>query len=90
MEGANGRVKEIESLVASQIKIHALTGGVVPEVAAREHVAVIIPLLKTLLGNWKTKPKIDAIAATGGPGLFSSLMVLVITLIVDNIEDQLS
>jgi N6-L-threonylcarbamoyladenine synthase len=75
LEGANGHVREIESLVASQIKIHALTGGVVPEVAAREHVSVIIPLIKTLLGNFKTKPRIDVIAATGGPGLFSSLMV---------------
>ncbi len=75
VEGNGGRVKEIESLVATQMKIHALTGGVVPEIAAREHVGVIIPLLKTLLGDFKIKPKVDVIAATGGPGLFSSLMV---------------
>ena len=36
LEGKNGRVRELESLVASQIDIHAATGGVVPEVAARD------------------------------------------------------
>lgn len=75
VEGKNGRVTEKRSLVASQVALHALTGGVVPEVAAREHVGVIIPLVETLLGKWKTKPKIDALAVTAGPGLFSSLMV---------------
>jgi N6-L-threonylcarbamoyladenine synthase len=75
IEGKNGRVRELESLVASQIDIHAATGGVVPEVAAREHVSAIIPLVSTLLGKWNKKPKIDAIAVTSGPGLFSSLMV---------------
>lgn len=75
IEGKNGRVRELEGLVASQIDIHAVTGGVVPEVAAREHVSAIIPLVSTLLGKWTKKPKIDAIAVTAGPGLFSSLMV---------------
>jgi N6-L-threonylcarbamoyladenine synthase len=75
VEGKDGRVREIESLIASQIDIHAVYGGVVPEVAAREHVHAIIPLVSTLLGNFKTKPKIEAIAVTAGPGLFSSLMV---------------
>lgn len=74
-EGKNGRVRERESLVASQIDIHKLTGGVVPEVAAREHVGAIIPLVSTLLGKWTKRPKLDAIAVTSGPGLFSSLMV---------------
>ena len=75
LEGKNGRVRELESLVASQIDIHAATGGVVPEVAAREHVSAIIPLISTLLGKWNQKPNVDAIAVTAGPGLFSSLMV---------------
>jgi len=75
VEGKNGRVRELESLVASQIDIHAVTGGVVPEVAAREHVSAIIPLVSTLLGKWSKRPNIDAIAVTAGPGLFSSLMV---------------
>jgi N6-L-threonylcarbamoyladenine synthase len=75
VEGKNGRVREIESLVASQIDIHAATGGVVPEVAAREHVSAIIPLVSTLLGKWSKRPNIDVIAVTAGPGLFSSLMV---------------
>ena len=75
VEGKGGRVRELESLVASQIDIHAATGGVVPEVAAREHVGAIIPLVSTMLGKWSQKPSIDAIAVTAGPGLFSSLMV---------------
>jgi len=75
VEGKNGRVRELESLVASQIDIHAATGGVVPEVAAREHVSAIIPLVSTLLGKWSKRPNIDAVAVTAGPGLFSSLMV---------------
>ncbi len=75
VEGKNGRVKEIRSLVSSKLEIHAITGGVVPEIAAREHVGAIIPLLETLLGKWAKKPKIDALAVTSGPGLFSSLMV---------------
>ena len=75
VEGKSGRVRELTSLVSSQIDIHAVTGGVVPEVAAREHVGAIIPLIETLLGTWKKKPKVDAIAVTAGPGLFSSLMV---------------
>jgi N6-L-threonylcarbamoyladenine synthase len=75
IEGKSGKVTEKASLIASQIPIHQATGGVVPEVAAREHVGTMIPLLGTLLGKWSRRPKIDAIAVTSGPGLFSSLMV---------------
>ncbi|MEK7102803.1 MAG: tRNA (adenosine(37)-N6)-threonylcarbamoyltransferase complex transferase subunit TsaD [Patescibacteria group bacterium] len=60
-----------KNLVSSQIAIHAPHGGVVPEVAAREHVATISHLLKEALGD--TRP--DAIAVTGGPGLVTSLLV---------------
>jgi len=75
VRGSGDTVRETRSLVASQAATHAKTAGVVPEVAAREHVGAIIPLLDALLGAWKTPPKLDAIAVTGGPGLFSSLMV---------------
>jgi N6-L-threonylcarbamoyladenine synthase len=73
VEGKGERVVEKESLVASSQTLHAKTGGIVPEVAAREHVGVIVPLLQTMLGT--KRPKIDAIAVTAGPGLFSSLLV---------------
>jgi len=64
--------------LASQVDVHALTGGVVPEVAAREHVRVIGPLIqKTLTESGVKEPEsnIDAIAVTVGPGLIPALVV---------------
>ncbi len=66
----------LSNVVASQIDIHAKTGGVVPEVAAREHVLKMIPVLDeclTLAGL--AIDDIDAIAITKGPGLISSLII---------------
>ena len=59
----------------SQIKLHAEYGGVVPELASRDHVRKMIPLLNELLvqSNLK-KSDIDAIAYTRGPGLMGALM----------------
>lgn len=65
------RFKVLKNLVASQIPIHRKTGGVVPEVAAREHVTVIVPMIKKVFR--KSKP--DLIAVTAGPGLITSLRV---------------
>ncbi len=63
-------------VAASQVLIHRKYGGVVPEVAAREHAVTIIPTLKAALkearAGWK---EIDAIAVTGGPGLNTALLV---------------
>jgi N6-L-threonylcarbamoyladenine synthase len=71
----NGR-KVLSNVIASQIKLHAKTGGVVPEVAAREHVEKIIPVIEKALKDAKTKmEKIDAIAVAYGPGLISSLLI---------------
>lgn len=65
----------VESLLtASQVLVHKKTGGVVPEVAAREHAETIVPLLEKTIGN-PQKPKIDAVAVTAGPGLVTSLRV---------------
>ncbi len=68
--------KVLANVIASQIDIHAKTGGVVPEVAAREHVVKIIPVLDESLEvagcGWED---IDAIAVTQGPGLISSLII---------------
>lgn len=67
----------IESQVtASQILIHRKYGGVVPEVAAREHAVTILPTLRAALARAKkTWVDIDAIAVTGGPGLNTALLV---------------
>lgn len=66
----------LSNVVASQIKLHAKTGGVVPEVAAREHVVKITPVIKEALKKAKiTLRGIDAIAVTAGPGLLSSLLI---------------
>ncbi len=65
---------------ASQIKLHAKWGGVVPELAARMHAENIIPLLDNLFKETKTKPAdLDLIAVTAGPGLITALQVGVVT-----------
>lgn len=68
--------KVLANVIASQVDIHAKTGGVVPEVAAREHVLKIIPVLDECLQivncGWDD---IDALAVTKGPGLISSLII---------------
>ena len=71
----NGRVL-LASTVASQMDIHARYGGVYPEVAARQHVLSILPVIEeTLAKAHLTLENIDAIAATRGPGLAGSLVV---------------
>ncbi|MDA8781992.1 tRNA (adenosine(37)-N6)-threonylcarbamoyltransferase complex transferase subunit TsaD [Porticoccaceae bacterium] len=60
----------------SQVKLHAEYGGVVPELASRDHVRKIIPLLKKVLAEANVgKTDIDGIAYTSGPGLMGALMV---------------
>lgn len=66
----------LSSVIASQIEIHKLTGGVVPEVAAREHVLKVRGVVEQALTDAKlTLDDIAAIAATRGPGLLSSLII---------------
>lgn len=68
--------KVLVNVISSQIDLHALTGGVVPEVAAREHVLKMIPVLDEALEMAKCRWKdIDAVAVTQGPGLISSLII---------------
>jgi N6-L-threonylcarbamoyladenine synthase len=66
--------KILSSQVASQVEIHARYGGVVPEVASRQHILSIIPIIKEAMAKtaWK---EIDGIAVTIGPGLAGSLLV---------------
>jgi N6-L-threonylcarbamoyladenine synthase len=64
------------NIIASQAKLHAKYGGVVPEVAARSHITAIIPTIDQALKKAKTKlAHLDCIAVTQGPGLATSLMV---------------
>jgi N6-L-threonylcarbamoyladenine synthase len=71
----NGR-ELLSSTVASQMDIHARYGGVFPEVASRQHVLSIIPVVEqTLAQSNLTLNDIDAIAVTRGPGLAGSLVV---------------
>ena len=60
----------------SQIKLHAKYGGVVPELASRDHINYIIPLINGLLKDCKINiQNIEAIAYTSGPGLSGALLV---------------
>ena len=71
----NGR-SLLASTVASQMDIHARYGGVYPEVASRQHVLSIIPVIEETLSNAHlTFAEMDAIAVTRGPGLAGSLVV---------------
>jgi len=70
-----GKFKVLSEVVSSQIKIHRKTGGIVPEVAAREHVKDIVPVISKSLNKFNLKKDIDYIAVTSGPGLITSLMI---------------
>ncbi len=60
----------------SQVKIHAEYGGVVPELASRDHVRKLVPLIRNVLGDAGTQPAdIGGIAYTAGPGLVGALLV---------------
>src|SRR3990167_925772 len=60
----------------SQIELHAEYGGVVPELASRDHVRRLLPMIKVVLADADTRPEqIDGIAYTAGPGLIGALMV---------------
>ncbi len=69
-----GRV--LSNVVSSQIEAHAEYGGVVPELAAREHLRNLIPVAHKALSEAEaTTEQVEAVAATQGPGLPSALMV---------------
>jgi N6-L-threonylcarbamoyladenine synthase len=66
----------ISNVVASQIATHQPYGGVVPELASREHLRAIVPVVRQALAeSGKTYESIDALAVTQGPGLAGSLLV---------------
>jgi len=66
----------LSSVVASQIDIHRKYGGVVPELASREHLRRIVPVVREALEQANLSLRdVDAIAVTQGPGLVGSLLV---------------
>ena len=75
----------LSNVVNSQIDIHAEYGGVIPEVAARSHIEVVLPVVKKALADAgctldQSQPNhIDAIAVTHTPGLVGSLLVGTLT-----------
>jgi len=62
--------------LASQIAVHAPFGGIVPELAARDHIRVLLPLVKTVLNEAGCgASRVDGVAYTSGPGLSGALLV---------------
>ncbi|HEX7042168.1 MAG TPA: tRNA (adenosine(37)-N6)-threonylcarbamoyltransferase complex transferase subunit TsaD [Patescibacteria group bacterium] len=75
------KVQLLSNVVASSLSLHAETGGIIPERAAREQIKFIIPVISKALVdaevsfNRENIPNIDEIAITYGPGLIGSLLV---------------
>ena len=66
----------LSSVVASQFSVHGKYGGVVPELASREHLRAIVPVVREALETGGLQfEDLDAVAATSGPGLAGSLLV---------------
>lgn len=71
---ADGRL--VDAVLASQADVHALFGGVVPELASREHLRFFGPLFDDLMARSGKRPSdIDAVAVARGPGLLGCLLV---------------
>src|SRR5580658_2272864 len=59
----------------SQVELHRTYGGVVPELASRDHVRRLLPLVESALAHAATAPEdLDGIAYTAGPGLIGALL----------------
>src|ERR1700682_4036659 len=66
----------LSNVVASQIATHQPYGGVVPELASREHLRAMVPVVRqAVAGAGQTYQPVDAIAVTQGPGLAGALLV---------------
>ena len=66
----------LSSCVASQIEMHTLYGGVVPEIASRKHVEAIVPLTERALADAGLRREdLDAVAVTYAPGLIGAVLV---------------
>ncbi len=66
----------LSNIVSSQIPVHSLYGGVVPELASREHIRSVVPVVERALAEAGAgRGDIDGISVTAGPGLIGSLLV---------------
>jgi N6-L-threonylcarbamoyladenine synthase len=66
----------LSNIVASQVDIHAPYGGIVPEVASRQHLITVIPIIQEAMAQAQAQWRdLDGIAVTIGPGLAGSLLV---------------
>ncbi len=75
-EPKDNYVKVLSNVVASSFSLHSKTGGIVPEVAAREQLKFIVPVIEKAIKDAKVQIKdVDAIAVTLGPGLIGSLLI---------------
>lgn len=71
-EKNDSKVKVLKSSIATSLSLHSKTGGIIPEIAARQQIKYILPVIENVLESEKN---IDAIAVTMGPGLVGSLIV---------------
>jgi N6-L-threonylcarbamoyladenine synthase len=72
----DGEGRVLSSAISSQIERHRPFGGVVPEIASREHLEVLMPIVRRVLGDAGTrKEELDGVAVTVGPGLIGALLV---------------
>lgn len=72
----SGGARILSNVVASQVDIHRKYGGVVPELASREHVRRIVPVVREAIEQANIRLQdLDAIAVTSGPGLIGALLV---------------
>jgi N6-L-threonylcarbamoyladenine synthase len=70
------KIELLSNVIATSLSLHAKTGGIIPEIAAREQVKFIIPVIEESLKVLKNpQEEIDVIAVTVGPGLIGSLLV---------------
>lgn len=68
--------KALSSIIASQVDIHSRFGGIVPEVASRQHLLIIIPIIEQAMAQAQAQwSDLDGIAVTCGPGLAGSLLI---------------
>jgi N6-L-threonylcarbamoyladenine synthase len=69
-------VEVLSNVISSSLMLHSKTGGIIPDVAAREQLKFIIPVIQKAIENSKLKTEtLDAIAITQGPGLIGSLLI---------------
>ena len=66
----------VSNVVATQVEMHARYGGIVPEIASRQHMRTLIPVIETALENaGLDAAELDGVAVTHGPGLAGALLV---------------